>query len=161
MKNKTTKKRFVPSADKQYIKKFRIYPPFLYFMLDKWLKKMSSEGWHVVHCSLLFFWFEKGEPKNKEYFTYGLGSHEGEYSVSMRHPHLEKIYGVKKKKSQINSNESKTYNIVEIDTDRIDINNNVGYKELLNDRNRLYKKHFLRYAIALSVVTVILIFLSI
>ena len=98
---------------------------------------MSAEGWHIVHCGIFFFVFEKGEPKNKEYFTYGLSAQEGKYNIELMHPFLEKRYGVKAKRSKINANRSKSLQIVEIDTDKIDVNNDIGYKELISDRNSL------------------------
>ena len=136
----------------QYLKKFRIYPYFLYFRLDKWLKYMSLNGWHIVHCGLCSFVFEKGENSLREYFTYGLSTQEGKYDISMRFPSLEKTYGLKK--SKINSNKKKAYNIVEIDTDRVDTKNNIGYRELVRDRNRLYARYFARN---LSIVTVVIL----
>ena len=142
--------------DDQYLKKFRIYPYFLYFRLDKWLKYMSSNGWHIVHCGLFFFLFEKGENSLREYFTYGLSTQEGKYDISMKFPSLEKTYGLKR--SKINSNKKKSYNIVEIDTNRIDIKNDIGYKELVSDRNRLYARYFIRN---LSIVTAVILITSI
>ena len=150
-------KKFSFDPTKQYIKKFRIYPYFLYSRLDKWLKSMSKKGWHIVHCGIFFLWFEKGEPKEKEYFTYGLPTHEGKYDISLRHLFLEKTYGVKKRKSKINANEAKTCQIVEIDLEKIDIENDIEYKELVSERNRLYMQHFIRVscAIAISILLVI------
>lgn len=152
-------KKFHRDPQKQYKKKLRIYPPFLYRLLDKWLKKMSSKGWHVVHCNMLFFWFEKGEAKELEYFTYGLHTQEGKYSLVLRHPFIEETYGVKKKKSKINSNETKAYQIVEIDLQKAE-QKNIGYKELVNDRNRLYFLYFLRNFIVISLVAAFVIIIS-
>ena len=140
---KKQEKRFQVNSHKKYIKKFRIYPYFLYSRLDRWLKSMSANGWHIVHCGLFMFWFEQGEPLRKEYFTYGLSTQEGKYSLSLRYPFLEKTYGVKAKKSRINSNEKRGYRIIEIDLQRID----TAYKELVSDRNRLYRSHFIRNTI--------------
>lgn len=144
---------------KQYKKRFRIYPAFLYSQLDKWLKKESLSGWHIVHCGIFLFWFEKGTPMEKEYFTYGLGAIEGKYSISLRYPFLEKTYGMKKDKSRINSNETKKYQIVEIDLNRIDVKNDVGYKELVNDRNRLYFRYFIRNFCIILISILVLILL--
>lgn len=147
-------KKFQKNPCKQYAKRYRIYPSFLYSHLDRWLKKMSLNGWHVVHCGLICFLFEKGVPEEREYFTYGLGTQEGKYSISLRFPLLEKQYGLEKKKSAINSNCTKAYSIVEIDTYKIDI----GYGELINDRNHLYMRYFLRN---LSVIIAVIITLCI
>lgn len=134
---------------KKYIRKFRVYPAFLYKRLDKWLKKMSSKGLHVVDCRFFTFIFEKGEPKEKEYFTYGDAIREGKYSLSMRHPFLEKRYG--SEKSKINKSRRRTHRIIEIDTKKIDIKNDVGYKELISDRNKLYLRYFI---LEISVITI-------
>jgi len=144
IKISTSKNKFEKDSKKQYIKRIRIYPAFLYSRLDKWLKKMSFKGWHIVHCNTFCFWFEKGHPANKEYFTYGLGSQEGKYSISLRYPSLEKTYGAKNKTSLINSNKSKKYHIVEIDVENVDIETDIGYKELIYDRNKLYLRYFIR-----------------
>ena len=147
--------------NKKYIKKYRLYPAFLYSYLDKWLKSMSSKGWHIVHCTMFSFTFEKGKPKQKEYFTYGLGTQEGKYNLSLLHPFLEEKYGYKK--SKINSNNKKSYQIVEIDLKRHNIETDVGYKELISDRNNLYLRFFIRntvifLAIALLLLVICMIF---
>ena len=153
------KKKFYPDPNKQYKKVVRIYPYFLYCKLDKWLKDMSKKGWHIVHSGMLFFWFEKGKTEEKEYFTYGLHSQKGKYDLLLLHPSLEKIYGVKKKKSVLNANESKVYKTIEVDTEKIDVETNVGYKELINDRNRLYLRHFLVNSTLLMIFIVVFVLL--
>ena len=144
---KKTFSHFVKDPSKKYVRKFRICPAFAYNSLDKWLNKMSTLGFHLVDSNLVSFLFECGEPKNKIYFTYDSGggrNDAGKYSIPLRYPFLEKTYGVKPKYSKLNKNQSKTYLTVEIDTQRIDIKNHVGYKELVNDRNELYKKRAIR-----------------
>ena len=166
-KNKPQKnthlKTFQRNPNKQYIKKFRFYPSFLYAHLDRWLKEMSRKGWHIVHSGLFYFWFEKGAPAEKAYFTYGLSTQEGKYSLTLRSPLLEKTYGVSKKASKINANTTKKYQIVEIDTETIDIESDIGYRELLHDRNRLYGMYCIRNlcTLALSVAAIMLIFMLI
>lgn len=143
---KKTFRHFVKDPSKTYIRRFRIYPSFAYNSLDKWLNKMSNLGFHLVDSNLISFLFECGEPKNKVYFTYdaGSGRNDEKYSIPLRYPFLEKTYGVKSKYSKLNKNQSKTYLTVEIDTHRIDIENDVGYKELINDRNNLYNRRAIR-----------------
>lgn len=111
----------------------------MYHRLDKWLKQMSAKGWHIVDCGLFYFLFEKGAPKEKEYFTYSADSpHKsaGRFSISLRYPFLDVHLGVSKKKSKINSNAYKAHQIIEIDVNRIP---DYEYSELKNDRNHLYK----------------------
>lgn len=149
--------QFKADPQKQYLKKWRFYPTFMYSHLDKWLNNMSREGWHIVHCNAICFLFEKGAPEEKEYFTYGLSTQEGKYNLSLIHHNIEKTYGVKKHKSKINSNENKIYQIVEIDQNKIDIQNDVGYKELVSDRNRLYLQYFLRNTAVFLLAVLILV----
>ena len=51
----------------------------------------------------------------------------------------------------------KKYRTIEIDTKKIDIKNDVGYKELINDRNRLYRKLAIRNAILFLVLIIMCI----
>lgn len=93
-------KKFLKNPSKQYKKIYRFYPQCMYHQLDKWLKQMSAKGWHIVHCSIFYFLFEKGNPQQKEYFTYSADSPhrgEGRFSISMRYPFLSSHFGVKKK----------------------------------------------------------------
>ena len=156
MKNGNTS-RFFREPSKRYVRKFRFYPSFLYDKLDKWLNKMSLLGWHLVDSNPVSFLFEQGNPENKIYFTYSVGgarNDSGKYSIPLRYPFLDKTYGVKSKHSKLNNNRKKTYLTVEIDTQKIDIENDVGYKELISDRNRLYRKLAIRNAIVFLVITI-------
>ena len=101
---------------------------------------MSKKGWHLIDNKGFFYYFEKGIPIEKEYFVYSpscIG--EGKYSIALQYPHLIKTYGVGKKKSKLNKNSIiKCNTIFEVDTERIDIKNDIYYNELKHDRNRLY-----------------------
>ena len=163
---KKTFRHFVKDPSKKYIRKFRIYPSFAYNRLDKWLNRMSNSGFHLVDSNLISFLFECGECKNKVYFTYDAGcwrNDDGKYSIPLRYPFLEKTYGVKPKYSKLNKNQSKAYLTVEIDAQRIDIKNDVGYKELINDRNKLYNKRAIKngfiflLAILICIIAIIII----
>ncbi len=158
MKKRNPQQNFTKNPAKKYIRKFRFYPSFLYKNLDKWLSKMGSSGWHLVDSNLISFLFEQGEQKNKVYFTYNSGwakNDSGKYSIPLRYPFLEKTYGVKKKYSKLNKNQAKKYLTVEIDTERINIENDIGYRELVDDRNRLYKKLAIRNTIIFFTVVLI------
>jgi len=138
------RKTFQRSPKTEYKKVFRFYPYFLYCLQDKWLKSMSLKGWHIVHCGICSYLFEKGVPLEKEYFSYAEFAKEGYYSIILRHPFLEKTYGVKAKKSALNSNRHKRISVVEIDIQKLEGQNALGYRELVNDRNRLSLRYFLR-----------------
>ena len=144
----------------KYLKKYRFYPLFMYNKLDKWLAEMSRNGWHIVHCNIFTFWFEHGNPANKEYFTYAEFSQKGKYSITLLHPFFERRYGLKTSKSKINSNHYKKYEILEIDTDKVDTRNDVGYNELLNDRNRLYFKYLTRNISAIIIFSMLIIIIN-
>lgn len=119
----------------------------MYSRLDKWLKEMSLSGWHIVDCGLCSFLFEHGAEAEKEYFTYSYGAshrNEGYFSIPLRYPFLDKTYGLKPKKSKINANFAKAYQIVEIDKSVIEKEGAVGYRELVRDRNRLYALQTIR-----------------
>ena len=150
---------FYKDPKRKYIKKFRIYPSFLYARLDKWLKKMSLSGWHIVHSGLLFFVFERGEPAIKEYFTYTHLTNEGKHNLSLMFPFLEETYGVKAKKSKINANKAKKHQIVEIDTQKIDVEKDVGYLELIRERNKTNRFLLLWFIIASLGLLIIVIYL--
>ena len=152
-------KRFKKEEGKKYIRKIRFYPEFMYFRLDNWLKKMSRSGWHIVDCGIFTYLFEQGEPMEKEYFTYAVGNshlNEGYFSISLRYPGLKETYGVKKKKSKINKNEAKAHQIVEIDLQKINIETDVGYKELRSDRNRLHAlEATIKFSFILGIVLIV------
>ena len=159
MKNEKNTK-FFRDPSKIYVRKFRFYPSFLYNKLDKWLNQMSLLGWHLVDSNPFSFLFEQGDPENKIYFTYEAGgtrNDAGKYSIPLRYPFLDKTYGVKSNHSKLNKNRRKTYLTVEIDTKKIDIKNDVGYKELINDRNRLYRTLAIRNAILFLVLIIMCI----
>ena len=122
------------------IRIYRFYPDCLFFLLDAWLKKMSKNGYHLVDYGIITYVFEKGNPEDREYFTYSCDRiGEGIFSILLRYPNLANTYGKKKKRSKLNkSNHSKGRTILEIDTDSISLKNNIGYNELIKDRNRLY-----------------------
>ena len=141
------------------IKKIRFYPRCLFFLLDKWLKQMSKQGWYLVNYNLLVYEFEKKTPCEKEYFSYTcdwIG--EGKYSISLRYPLLQQTYGVKKKKSMLNRNyRFQGTTILEIDTQKIDVEKDPGYHELIHDRNRLYTMYTLRNVALLAVLVAIVL----
>ncbi len=117
----------------------------MYSRLDKWLEQMSLTGWHVVHCSCYVFWFEKGEPMKKVYFTPVNYRNNGtKYNLERKYPFFDVAYGMDKKKSKINANITKTLPILEIDIQRIDIQRNEGYKKLVAGRNILSLQCFIR-----------------
>lgn len=154
------KNNFLKVPTKKYIRKIRFYPAFMYTKLDKWLNKMSLSGWHLVDSNIFSFLFEEGDKKNTTYFTYDFGwarNDSGKYSIPLRYPFLEKTYGVKPKYSKLNKNKTKFYSTVEIDTQKIDIENDVGYKELISDRDELYTKLAIKSAVAFLVIILILV----
>jgi hypothetical protein len=147
-------------APKKLKKMIRFYPICFFFLLDNWLKKMSLKGWHLIDYGFGFYVFEKGKPLNKEYFTYSCDyTGDGKYSILLRYPALKQKYGVNKKNSKLNKNNVlKGNTTIEVDTNRIDITNDLGYKELKHDRNRLYMLITIRNITAFSLVAIITLF---
>ena len=140
---------------KKYRWKFRIYPSVLYSRLDRWLNRMSLSGWHVVDIKLFFFLFEQGKPEDKRYFSYTPTPPRNDgatFSISMRYPFLEQTYGVKKKHSPLNKNQSKTHCIIELEPQKMQ---SIGYREMLHDRNRLYTLRTLLYILILALIPLI------
>ena len=147
--------KYKKNPKKQYKWKFRVYPSCLYSRLDRWLNRMSLSGWHVVDIKLGFFLFEQGKPEDKQYFSYTPTPprHDGAtFSISMRYPFLEQTFGVKKKHSALNKNQSKTHCIIELDPQKIQ---SIGYRELIHDRNRLYTIRTLLYIFVLSLIPLV------
>ena len=134
-------------SNKCELVKFRIYPIIRYAALEKWLKTMSLEGWHLVRRKFsCIYYFESGPKVEKEYFVWAWGfgakNDSGQFDINLRYPFLIKTYGVKKKKSKLNRNSIEKFDtIIEVDPDKI---NDIGYKELVSDRNRLYKLAHIR-----------------
>lgn len=148
--------------NKMIKKIIKIYPPVMYFLLEKWLRKMSSNGWHLIKRKFFIYYFEKGEPEKREYFVWSPSyTGEGKYSIPLRYPKLTITYGKKKQKSKLNKNSYlKHETIIEIDTQKIDIQNDVGYKELIDDRNRLYLRCFIRnLCIVITILLIVVMFL--
>ena len=142
-------------SSKKELKKIRFYPIFMYNKLDNWLSKMSLNGWHIVHCGYFVFYFEHGNPMKKKYFTYSEFTQEVKYSLTLQHPFFKKRYGLNSSRSKINSNESKKYQILEIDLKKVDGQNDAAFTELVNDRNHLYRRYFFRN---IGLVTLVVVF---
>lgn len=69
---------------------------------------------------------------------------------------LEKTFG--KKKSVLNRiNKTKGITILEIDNKKIDIQNDIGYKELKKERNKLYALMTIRDSAAIAIMIVFLL----
>ena len=150
-------KKVKSDCKKQYIKKVRFFPVCMFSHRDRWLKMMSKKGWHIVRYGTLLYEFERGCPCEREYFSYGVFTQEGKYNILLRYPFLEKTYGAKKK-SRLNSSWIAAYRIIEIDINKIDIQENVGYRELVKERNELYIKYcFRNFAILLSIFILLLL----
>lgn len=147
------------NSKSKIIRKFRYYPDCFFFMLDTWLKRMSQNGYHLVDYGIITYIFEKGNPENREYFTYSCDRiGEGKYSISLRYPNLEKTYGVKRKKSKLNkANVTKGVTVLEVDIDRILTTSDIGYRELVKDRNKLYFIRAIRNSAIFLLMLLILI----
>ena len=117
----------------------KIVPRYLYPFFEKYLSKMSAEGWHLVKYRYPFFTFARGETVEKKYFVYQHGGghtrDDGWVDLDLRYPLLFKTYAVKAKKSPLNTYGKKVFPylaILEVDETKLDF----GFDELCHDRNK-------------------------
>lgn len=127
---------------KVLLRKFRFYPRFLLSRMDKWLSKMSADGWHVIYVGMLRFVFEKGVPENKLYFSYlDDYPYSSMYSMPRSVYSFVRKYRVSKKKSKVNLNTERLkcyYKVTELDLEKLDPNTNEEYKDFVRARDDLY-----------------------
>ena len=142
---------FVPKVE--YIKKYRFYPAFLDHRLDVWLKSMSAKGWHFVHQGLLFFYFEKGTPEDRVYFSTngGIATISLYKGLRRKFPDWRKY---EKKKSKLNHNFKNTCRTIEVDVQKIDSE----YEKLVAYRNHICLREYAMLFLMslLAIVAVIL-----
>ena len=123
----------------EQVRKIRFYPICLYFLLDRWLSKMSRRGLRLVGVRLgLIYIFEKGEPKNRIYFSFS--TFFSKTSILFRRHWLQTKYPLIEKRFGVKSALSDTFlpTVVEIDTERINVRADPEYLNLVRDRNRIY-----------------------
>ena len=151
--------------NKNIVKKFRYYPMWLYSKLDNWLNKMSLQGYHLIDYNSFCYTFEKGDPKNTEYFSCewgGFRNDDGYYNVLLRHPFAEEVYG--KKKSKLTKNRKHkmhSFLIMEINKEKISGEIEIGYKELISDRNKYHLKKAIKFTAIFSIIIVFMCVLAI
>ena len=112
---------------------YRYYPPCLYFLLDRWLCKMSRRGLHLTDHGTLKYVFEERKPTESIYLSFDCSIypshfHKGSTTLQQRHPNIAKNYGkaVKPRKP-----DAKT--VVLVSPDKID----KEYYQIIRTRNRL------------------------
>lgn len=112
---------------------YRFYPACTYFLLDKWLSKMSQKGLFLSDYGVIKYEFREGTPREKTYFTYsddkGNLSYGHRFWVSYYHPAPEKNYG-----KQISPQKVHDKTIVLVDARKIDNE----YYIMRHRRNKLY-----------------------
>lgn len=138
------------------IKHFFIVAP-LFVWFERYLCKMSRNGWDLVSYGKLRYVFKKTKPSDKKYFIYrlyeGKGNDVDRYGLRMRHFNILRSYGVSRSRSRLNtftghlnkipldirpwdSLKRPGLRIVEIDKTK----EKTGLNELYSDRRRLYSK---------------------
>ena len=82
-------------------------------------------------------------------------------SIDLLHPFWRRRYGKHPKKSRINASEN-PYRVTEIDYQKFDEQDAIGFRELLNDRHRVSKRYLFRDILILLmlVVGMVLFFFS-
>lgn len=144
---------FYKDPKKQYLTKIRFFPSFLSSSLDKWLSEMSLEGWHIVYCGWLRFVFEKGEKRQRIYFSLCTPDIHWKDSIDLLHPFWRRRYGKHPKKSKINASEN-PYRVTEIDYHSFDEQKTIGFSELCKDRRRISIRYLFRDIIILLLIGV-------
>ena len=145
--------------ENKIILKIKYIPSFLYSFLEVWLNKMSKTGLQLTHYKGFIYYFQKSEPSDRIYFVYnhtGYRNDEGKYSLSLRYPCIEKQYALSSHYSKINKSNKKQNNwkkIVKIDSNKID----ADFNDIVNERNRIYLKRFLRNTAIFLVTVAVLI----
>ena len=90
---------------------------FLYSYIEKWLSKMSSQGYHVTSIKGWIWTFEKDIPLNTEYFVW-MQRPKGKDCSSLA-GELSCFYGVNDQKHKIAKLEGIFIRITEIDISKI------------------------------------------
>ena len=135
-------------SDSQYVKKIIILPLLSAFLTEVYLDYLRAKGLRLLSWHGLRFTFATSSQKSFCYFVHfkgDMGSRRGEakYSLTLRHPNIEKVYGVKKSLSKLNQytqNTSSAISIIEVSPQVL---TDSSYKELLSDRCKLYYLGFL------------------
>lgn len=140
--------------DGKVYRKVTIHPyiPAMVQQVEKWLEKMSQDGWKLEDKKGWIFYFIKCKKHNKKYFMYsGFDS-----SIGWSYDY----YRAKEKYSNSQSALFKqTYQIFEIDPKKIDDD----YIQYRMSRNKFYKKHYIKLAffcITFILLTLIVSFYS-
>ena len=130
-------------------KKVIALPLFSAFLTELYLNSLCTKGLRLVSWRGIRFQFAVSQPECSRYFVYypgdmGFRRGDAKYSLTLRHPHLEKMYGMKKSMSKLNrfaQHRISGFTVVELSTQAL---SDLGYQELLSDRCRLYYWSFLR-----------------
>lgn len=116
-------------------------PSFAYPLLEKRLALLSEKGWHLVYNHAMKYTFLRGTPQKRFYFIFhssGVQRSEGKFNLTLRHWNIIGCYGVSSKKSPLNKNAGRHFSsptIIEVRPEKIGTE---AYKELQDDRRKLY-----------------------
>lgn len=124
-------------------------PFFSAFLTEFYLNSLCKKGLRLVSWRGIQFQFTESTQPYARYFVYypgdmGFRRGDGKYSLTLRHPNIEKVYGLGKSASKLNLFAQRTshgFSVVELSQQAL---SNIGYQELLQDRCRLYYRSFLR-----------------
>lgn len=112
------------------------YIPALVNRLEKWLTKMSLNGWHLIDVTGWKFRFIKARPTSKYYFSYAFFDLSKGIS-----------YDVCRAKTKYSSNrckfKDKGITLFEVDITKIDDD----FESFIRLRNYYYKIHYLKLSI--------------
>lgn len=112
------------------------YTPAMVNHVERWLTKMSCDGWKLVHKNGWKFYFLRSQKRPRQYFMYsGFDASQG---ISYEYHRAKDIYA--ESKAEINK---RTDGIFEVSSCKID--SKFYYYRMI--RNKYYRNHYVKLAI--------------
>ena len=128
----------ISMKQKKRIFRRRFVLPAFYFLLDGWFRRMSRRGWVLVDYKKYKFTFERGMPKEREFFTYHVSrTDKRDNRLPLRYPDLRRQFGTPKQYSKLNAGLHNDDGVAVLEIHE----KNLGreeYRKLRRDRNLMY-----------------------
>ena len=138
-------------------------PVFLYTAFEHFLERMSINGWYLSSYSTVRFTFVKAAPKSRKFFIYHSGgnrSADGKFSLPLRYGNILASYGAKPKDSRLNSYTKLHFSHLSVIELRDGTDQEEGFRELLQDRSRLYFAESMRDYLLAALAGLLLMFIG-
>lgn len=156
-------KNSAASAQKEHRQFYFPLPVFLYAAFERFLERMSRNGWYLSLYSPFRFTFAKAAPKSRKFFIYHSGgnlSSDGKFSLSLRYGNILASYGAKPKESRLNSYTKSHLSHLSVIELREGADQEESFRELLRDRRRLYFAESLRDCLLAALAGLLLMFIG-